>query len=184
MISIYLRHGKKKYKNKDKNIKKFKFDPPIFPLTPSDLHSLVTNLKLLSGLPHYIICSPYCRTRETAISIQSYLSYTYNHTVDIYCDNTLSEYLGNHPHAHLDVDSDTALHFPPHPETFEQFTTRIKQHLQSYDVTQSAVIWFITHGIVIQQIAHQKNLSPKPFIHELSGLILTPQTISYLPQHL
>lgn len=148
MVRIYIRHAPKEYSNGKSET--FKHDPPITEDGREAAKVLARNLIKHYGVPVYIVCSPYRRTRETAEAMLSVLPTA----VPCVCDVLLSEYLGNHADVNLDITPETAEYQPPHPETFRQFEERIRRHCVYLDfideVSQS--VWFITHGIAVTQV--------------------------------
>lgn len=74
---------------------------------------------------------------------------------DIKINVNLSEYLGNHNNVELDVTTATKIHNPPHPETFENMKKRVKKHVLKVQkrANSKELIWFITHGLIIKEIA-------------------------------
>ena len=151
---IYLRHAEKEYSNGYSDI--FKHDPGItdygYKRTKKIAEKLIENF----GIPDKIVCSPYKRTRETAMVLNSCLP---NPHEEIFIDPTLSEYLGNHSNVPLDVTDHTKYYNPPHPETFEEMLSRVKKHnsksrRKALDLFNQGTIWYITHGLIIKQLAN------------------------------
>lgn len=175
MIIVYIRHAPKQFKNGQSAT--YSLDPPLIPGAQLQITTLAQRLISSYGTPDVILSSPFLRTRQTA----EIMSTMCDEKVPIHCDMTVSEYLGNHATRKLDVHPTTKQFNPPHPENFTDFRKRIKLHftkLFTIDLPQNhPVIWVITHGIVIQQIAkyHKKLnvLPPKKRIEELTGLVLT-----------
>lgn len=149
-MRIYIRHAEKQYNNgKSEN---FGYDPGI---TEEGKRKAREHAKLLVqqwGIPDIVVCSPYKRARETAIEMISVLDVDR----DIKCDIRLSEYLGNHRYDTLNVESETMQYNPPHPETFFDMQNRVWKHnddMRELDFDDK-VVWFITHGIIINIISN------------------------------
>ena len=152
MRSIFIRHADKDFKNGNSDL--FKHDPGITELGVERTKIIALKLVEECGLPTRIICSPFRRTRETAMVMNSVLDHP---LADIEVDVGLSEYLGNHANVELDVTIGTQIHHPPHPESFDQMRGRVHQKLQKIRQEgrgkSKELVWFITHGIIIKQIA-------------------------------
>ena len=76
--------------------------------------------------------------------------------VKIHIDREVSEYLGNHRTTPIDVTENTLAHDPPHPETFSDMKYRVKSHhhkITKHTKQTSCVIWIITHGLIMKQVA-------------------------------
>ena len=153
---IYIRHADKEYVNGDSI--RFKHDPGITETGKNKTKDLANILVDKWGLPDMILTSPYERTRQTAKILNSELETR----VPMYIDSDLSEYLGNHREVPLDVKEETAKHNPPHPETFPDMKLRVKNHhikIQRYlSGKENVVVWIVTHGLVIKQIAYLMGL--------------------------
>ena len=159
-MRIILRHGSKLYDNSETC--DYRHDPGI--TEDGKLNAQMMALSLLEwtrNFPYMIVCSPYRRARETA-SEMAYLVNTKLREmgvtgmgVPVVCDASLSEYLGNHHMDALDVYPDTLIYSPPHPESYHQMTARVRCHndrMREIDSSQK-VVWYITHGIIINRLA-------------------------------
>lgn len=149
---IYIRHADKEYANGDAD--KYKHDPGITGNGVEKTKMVANHLVEQWGSPDSIITSPYRRTRETAQIMNSVL----DKKVKIYIDIELSEYLGNHRNIPIDVTESTKIYDPPHPETFSDMKYRVRKHHQSITTyskgkSEGGVIWIVTHGLIIKQIA-------------------------------
>jgi broad specificity phosphatase PhoE len=168
---ILIRHGEKQYRNAD--AKFHKHDPGLTEIGVERAKGVAKKLIQLYGEPFKIISSPYRRARETALIMNSELSGPVD---EIIIDNNLSEYLGNHSQANLDVTVATAIHKPPHPEKFEDMQKRTKKCLNKMRKLMAdhpnRIVWLITHGIIIQQIANFIGIRMPKTIPYLSGLLL------------
>ena len=153
---IYIRHADKEYVNGDSNV--FKHDPGITELGKSRTKDLAKILVEKWGNPDMILTSPYERTRQTSKILNSELE----SRVPMYIDSDLSEYLGNHRDIPIDVREETLKHNPPHPETFLDMKARVKNHHNKVSKylsnKQNFVVWIVTHGLVIKQIAYLMGL--------------------------
>ena len=156
MRAIYIRHADKSYGNIN-DMQYFKHDPGITEVGVERAKNIAKKLIDLYGEPTSIVSSPYRRTRETSLVMNSMLK---NPLEEITIDVGISEYLGNHPTAVLDVITATKIHNPPHPETFDQMKCRVKKHLNKIKKycnengkDKKETIWFISHGLIIKQIA-------------------------------
>ncbi len=155
MRKIYIRHADKSYKNMESEI--FKHDPGITTLGVE--RSINVALKLVEeyGEPTKIVSSPFRRARETAMIMNMTLK---NPFEEILIDVNLSEYLGNHNNVPLDVTTATRIHNPPHPETFDGMKKRVKRHIEKINKhsNKKEIIWFITHGLILKQVANNISL--------------------------
>ncbi len=148
---IYIRHADKEYANGDADL--YKHDPGITTSGVKKTKMVARHLVDQWGEPDRIIVSPYRRTRETAQIMNGILS----EKVPMHIDSELSEYLGNHRTVPIDVTEDTLTYDPPHPETFPEMKTRVRKHhskITSYARKKDqGVIWIVTHGLIIKQVA-------------------------------
>jgi broad specificity phosphatase PhoE len=148
---IYIRHADKEYANGDADINKH--DPGITDNGVEKSKMVAKHLVEQWGQPNLIIVSPYRRTRETATIMNN----TLETPVRMYIDTNLSEYLGNHRNVPIDVTDSTLIHDPPHPETFRDMKIRVRYHhkkIVEYTRKLSVgVVWVVTHGLIIKQIA-------------------------------
>jgi len=167
-MRIYLRHADKQYDNGKSLL--FKHDPGITDDGKEQCIQVANNLILKYGLPHIIVCSPYRRARETALMMASILP----NDIIIKCDVRLSEYLGNHRTELLDVTPETMSFNPPHPESFTKMEERIRSHNDDMKFldTSNYVIWFITHGLIINRIANSMAFNIKRKIPCLTSLVI------------
>ena len=148
---IYIRHADKEYANGDADL--YKHDPGITASGVEKTKMVARHLVDQWGAPDRIIVSPYRRTRETAQIMNGILS----EKVPMHIDSELSEYLGNHRTVPIDVTESTLVHGPPHPETFPEMKARVRKHhntITSYARKKDqGVIWIVTHGLIIKQVA-------------------------------
>jgi phosphohistidine phosphatase SixA len=166
---IYIRHADKEYANGDANL--YKHDPGITNDGVEKTRMVANYLIEQWGPPTLIIVSPYRRTRETA----EIMNLTLKNKVpssqsEMVVDTDISEYLGNHRGIPIDVTDSTLIYEPPHPETFLEMRRRVKRHhkrIRKYIKTieksptprkkkqkqNSKIIWIVTHGLIIKQVA-------------------------------
>ena len=186
---VYIRHAEKEYNNGESNL--YKHDPGITPDGISKTKEMAKNIIKEWGVPEMIISSPYRRTRETAIIMNTTLR-EYNNgnntpnnnkqNIKLKIDVGLSEYLGNHKTAILDVTPETKVWNPPHPEMFGAMKQRVKNHYNkirkfmrksnknnSNGNGEMKVIWLVTHGIIIKQI-HEEQTGIKLHKQQLPNL--------------
>lgn len=148
---IYIRHADKEYANGDANL--YKHDPGITSDGVEKARMVAKHLLEQWGPPDRIVLSPYRRTRETAAIMNSVLP----KKVSMHVDTDLSEYLGNHRSVPIDVTESTLVHDPPHPETFSDMKSRVRDHhikITNYSKRKKkGIIWVVTHGLIIKQVA-------------------------------
>ena len=171
-MRIYIRHAEKKYINGQSDT--YCHDPDI--TEDGIIRARRTSLKLVKayGIPKMIICSPYLRTRHTAEQMKLMLSETHKADVEIRVDVNISEYLGNHADKSLDVHPETLDYHPPHPENIHGLHHRVRLHnddMISLDDTRE-VYWFVTHGIVINQIANILGYTNRRKIYNLGIMVV------------
>lgn len=156
---IYIRHAEKSYRNGDSS--EFSLDPDITVKGKENARHFFTKLLNKYGVPNRIICSPYLRTRETAKIAQDVIFDKLNINVEITCDSTIGEFLGNHFDKDIrdHLQKETLLYNPVPPETWQQFCNRICQHYNLTNLREIGInsaqknIWYITHGLIIKSIA-------------------------------
>lgn len=171
MSLLYLRHGEKLYANgamfkEDNNLVYINYahDSPLSQNGISSITKMIPTYLERYGVPDRIYCSPYLRTRQTAKLIQNYLSTEMMIMVDIYCNNDLSEYLGNQVikmkksgQHNLKIlrYPETNYHNPPVEDSFSKFQQRVHSHYSTIDdlLSKDKKIWMITHGLVITEIS-------------------------------
>jgi broad specificity phosphatase PhoE len=151
MRAIYIRHAEKEFRNGEAEI--FTHDPGITENGALEAKKVARKLINLWGFPKKIISSPYRRARETALIMNAELL----NPLEIDFDNSLAEYLGNHRYTQMDVTMATKIHRPPHPESFDEMKKRVNKHLKHTKKLMhdnpNEVIWYITHGIILKQVA-------------------------------
>lgn len=153
-MRIYIRHADKEYKNGNSEV--YKHDPGITNESMMFCQLKCDEMIIKYGIPLAIVCSPYKRTRETAIYMAQHLKMRYKIDVLLKYDIRLSEYLGNQKSDDIDVTEETKKYNPPHPESFHQMDSRVRWHNDMFrDLDfQNEIVWFITHGLIINRISN------------------------------
>ena len=151
-MRIYIRHAEKEYCNGQSTA--WAHDPSITSTGYEQTQKLALQLIEQWGIPNFIICSPYRRTRETALALLKIINN--NGLTELKYDVRLSEYLGNRRNEKLDVTNETLEYNPPHPETFFQMDTRVRWHNDDMKALdhENTVVWFISHGFIINRIGN------------------------------
>ena len=153
---IYIRHADKEYANGDATL--YKHDPGITEKGIEKAKMVAKHLVEQWGVPDRIIVSPYRRTRETAkVMKASLIEPGILRKIPVNVDRDVSEYLGNHRTTPIDVTESTLVHDPPHPESFSEMKTRVENHnnkINKYVKKNGGVIWIVTHGLIMKQVAY------------------------------
>ena len=180
MSITWVRHGRKKFNNKDSRKNVFQHDSPLKENCYSDIEKLCFTLILDSKVPDKIICSPFLRTRQTAYWIIQILGLQH---IPIEIDTNISEYLGwiqpkGHP---ASVTLETQQHIQPilGTETIQDVERRTELHLEKIKRNDKKInVLVVTHGIVISCIAknYQKNINR---FNELEGLTLSENSVQH-----
>lgn len=140
---LLIRHAEKHHKNNSSY--KHRLDSNILPKESKKIFPLCKKL-MQHFVPEEIRCSPYLRTRKTAILLQKELLYNYNLNIPVVIDLELSEYLGNQKGKiteSQDFTRETLEYGYISPETEEEFKNRVC----SYPKCENS--WIITHGYFI-----------------------------------
>jgi broad specificity phosphatase PhoE len=169
---MYIRHANKEYKNGGST--EFSLDPGITEAGRTTAQTYFTDLILTYGPPRLIVSSPYLRARETATIAHEVIQRLTGIDVTITCDAMVGEYLGHQTHRNIYkcLRPDTLQYQPIPPETWKQYGARIRSHIK----TAKCNTWYITHGLVIQSVAHFHGMKiDHP--HELHGILLQDSTI-------
>lgn len=153
---VYIRHANKNYSNGESDL--YKHDPGITDEGAESCKKVAECLIKKWGIPDIIIASPYRRTRETVQIMISSIDEKSKSNIQVFIDSEVSEYLGNHREFPIDVTDNTMVYNPPHPETFKEMKNRVRRHHNHINdyierIDQEKVIWIITHGLIIKQIA-------------------------------
>lgn len=145
---IYIRHSEKQYKNG--RSKTFPLDPALTQ-NGEDLARIRFRQLLESNpSPSYIVCSPYLRTRQTALIAQDIIMEQCKILIEIEYDDQLSEFLNIDKQYNLKDAFHTETINPILPETKLKFKKRVQKQ---FDASKNNV-WYITHGYNISTIAN------------------------------
>jgi len=131
---LFFRHLKKEYKNTNERL--YGCDPLLKELTKEELFRdelFIKNL-LFSNFPDIIICSPFSRTRETALFIRDTIEKLTGKHVVIYVENNFGEYLGNQ-NSNLTINSfypETYQYNPIVEKDFFGFRRRCKEAFNDF----------------------------------------------------
>jgi broad specificity phosphatase PhoE len=167
---IWIRHAEKAYSNNRGNIGCLQHDPDILLTEHPRVQEQSKRLITRYGIPQLVFTSPYKRARQTAALMTEVCDINIRPEVQV--DVQISEFLGyqdprtvdNVKTFEPDIDPTTAMWSPPPiRESVESMTARITAHIQMLTLNeglkdephQSAVIWVITHGIIIARIFDQ-----------------------------
>jgi broad specificity phosphatase PhoE len=167
MVRDYFRHSDKTGRNGQGG--PFPFDPAITEKGKIRARQTAIEQVRKDGYPAKIFCSPFRRCRETAIEMYNAINEMWKEKtgehddidIPIHIDVLLSEYLGNHSPSPEDLTESTLKYNPPLSETMEMLKNRAAIHNQLMqeldsckdDKNNNVHFWFISHGIVIEQIA-------------------------------
>lgn len=153
MTIMWIRHGKKKYKN-GKAIDGGREHDPGLINSLEEIHTLCKIIKKKYGCPDMIITSPFLRTRQTAGLIQTY----FGDSIPIHIDTDITEFLGwVKPRGNVaDIDEVTKSFITPllGVENVNDVQLRVNKHLTkiNLNVTDSMNVIVVTHGIIIKYI--------------------------------
>tara|TARA_Y100000592_G_scaffold6395_1_gene9124 strand:- start:1301 stop:1846 length:546 start_codon:yes stop_codon:yes gene_type:complete len=169
MSITWIRHARKKYKNKD-NLGEYKHDSPVIDNCQKDIENLCVKLILESKVPDKIICSPFLRARQTSNMITELLKLN----IPVEIDTTISEYLGwIEPKGKIaDVDAITKRYITPKlgEENLKDVQKRVNKHINNLKhLNPYQNILIITHGIIISKIC-KKIYNINENFKELEGL--------------
>jgi broad specificity phosphatase PhoE len=174
MSIAWIRHGEKTYKNGEGPTGYHNHDPPLKPNVGEKVLIVCNRLDQLFKCPSKILCSPFTRTRETAILIQGFFYRKYGYSPPIYIDNNVSEFLGwKHPQGTFaDVSRDTRSYITPilGAEKLEDVRERSKKHTDSIQRQGFTIV--VTHGIVIDYIHRYLTGYGLRRVKELRGITL------------
>ena len=164
---VYIRHGHKEYSNSKGPVGKPKHDPGIKKETYDQIIQRGKRLVELYGAPTQCVVSPYLRTRQTGSLLTS--------TTDVkqlHVDRNISEFLGfqqpdliNGKLSYTpDVYPETSrFNCPPIGGSFDELYDRCREHIALFEldkllpnqnppVSESSIVWNVSHGIVIASI--------------------------------
>ncbi|AHH01582.1 phosphoglycerate mutase [Pithovirus sibericum] len=169
-MRLYIRHAEKKHKNGDTNSAQ-PFDPEITESGKAKTSSLTENLYKIYGFPTLIVCSPFLRTRQTAIEIQNKLLTLTGEKVPIVVDVEVGEYLGNHS-KQFSFTVETESYCPKIDRSLQDLDFRIRNHndrMRALD-KEDFNFWVVTHGVVIKRLARFNGVSMRGSPNFLSGM--------------
>lgn len=174
---ILIRHAEKQYNNGKSDT--YPLDPGI---TNEGINNAFEKFSILIekyGIPEQIVCSPFERTRQTALIAQKSILELKQIEVEIVINNKIGEYLGNQLHYNFSdsVKPITYKHKPIKDLSWASFDTRVKKF--TFD-TPNKNIWIITHGVFIKRfVLHKYNKVVKK-IGNLNGIYINKNTIEYI----
>jgi broad specificity phosphatase PhoE len=174
MSIAWIRHGEKTYKNGESPSGRHNHDPPLKDNVREKVLIVCNRLDHRFNCPSKILCSPFTRTRETAVLIQDFFYRKYGYLTPIYVDNDVSEFLGwKHPQgAFADVSRDTRSYINPilGSEKLDDVRDRSKKHADSIQRQGFTIV--VTHGIVIDYIHRHLTGYGLRRVKELRGITL------------
>jgi len=168
---IFIRHGKKEYKNNKGPLGKPKQDPGLDKsMTNEFIAEKVSKYFNLYGNPTKIISSPFLRTRQTSLKIKNFL----NNNTEIIIDKDIEEFLGfQKPEGKIaDLDKETFLYTEPilGLEKYNHISKRIVKFYNKIKDTKENLL-VVTHGVLIFNLAKYLNIDIK-HVKELEGIII------------
>ena len=174
---IFIRHGHKEYENGRSS--EYRFDPPLTTYGQEQAYICFKNLLDQHGPPSRIVASPFRRTRQTADIAQTVILERLGYHVEINYDNGIREYLGNHHTTNPDDFEEQTFNYL---NDFNQFTVKSKfterwgafiKRLKNAGPQLQPNVWYITHGLVIQQLAQHYFKKSIQYPNELEPVILS-----------
>lgn len=146
---IYIRHG-----DDDEEGSTYKHDAK---LTNRGKRKCVDKMRSLireQGIPKYIVCSPFERTKETAkIFLKDILKH-YNVKVKLKIDPDLGRYFTSQDRKDPEMRSSTKKYQPIIDLNEEAMMERIKNHIEKYNAERynpNGYVLLISHGIIIKR---------------------------------
>ena len=167
---IFIRHGHKTYENGRSS--EYRFDPPLTTYGQEQSYICFKNLLDQYGPPSGIVASPFRRTRQTADIARLVILERLGYHVEINYDNSIREYLGNHHCINSDdFEDQTRVHLTlkNNSERWGAFIKRLKNAGPQLQPN----VWYITHGLVIQQLARHYFKKSIQYPNELEPVILS-----------
>lgn len=167
MVKItFIRHGVKEYENNKGPYGSYQHDPDIKDFQNTIVFDLYNKNKFKQ-----IVCSPYKRTRNTAMKIKELLEKN-NIYVDLIIEPLAAEYLGNQrPQGHYaDVDPETFSLFEPKlgVENIAMLKKRLKIFKNKL-VNAKTDLLVVTHGFNISLLHEIFKKAPLKNVKELKG---------------
>lgn len=175
---LYIRHAQKAYSNGAD--REFSLDPSLTEVGRTAARDKFRELIRDYGIPTRIVCSPYLRARETAQIATEVLFEMTNIQMNVSCNPEIGEYLGHHKGKDINscLRKETLIHNPVPPELWKDYITRINKYVRRTNWNNTKeLVWHITHGLVIQSIAHFKGVKIK-HPEELSGICVVANSVS------
>lgn len=167
MVKItFIRHGVKEYENNKGPYGSYQHDPDIKDFPNTIVFDLYNKNKFKQ-----IICSPYKRTRNTAMKIKELLEKN-DIYVDLIIEPLAAEYLGNQkPRGHFaDVDPETFSLYEPKlgVENIAMLKKRLRK-LKTKLVNIKTNLLVVTHGINVCLLHEIFNKVQLKNVKELKG---------------
>lgn len=170
---LYIRHSEKQYKNG--NSKTYQLDPDLTQYGKDLARARFRQLLEHNPVPSYIVCSPYLRTRQTALIAQDIILEQRKILVEIDIDSELSEYLNVNKQYNLEGAFYPETINPILPETKLQFKKRVQKQFNSSNNN----VWYITHGYNISTIANYLQ-QPIKYPNELGAIKIVNDYITII----
>lgn len=176
-VHVFIRHGKKKHNNRYGVVDGL--DPE---LTYTDIDvatELVQELQAKYGKPTAVFCSPYRRTRQTATWLLELLSEHENIIPN--CHTALSEFFGTSRSIETKGIHITTLEYGVVIESGEireklmALDRRTRKYLEQLP-SEPGVYWHISHGTVINSVAHNLTKKRLPRLDTLGYFVYHPST--------
>jgi len=179
---VWLRHGEKSHAN-GKGVSGYSHDPELTSVGEEQIHQQTTYLLGSFAPPDAIVCSPFVRCCQSAMVMRNTIAMITGVLVPITTDRWIGEYLGNHPHIHLQtaVSPKTLEAKPVIYENLKSFKrkrmpTIIKRHLYSN-------CWYITHGIIIDHLISHWESQGSTMINPTKSNTAQDPTNQHLEKH-
>ena len=151
MTTIFIRHARKFYNNGYNPDGYPAHDSPLCKGAEEETRVRTKNLIENYNIPEKIICSPFYRTRETALIMQYYILKNHNIFVDIEINNSISEFLGHQrpwgAKADLHLSTNDYIRTFIGRESISECKERIIKFYDSIEKNKNC--WYVTHGILI-----------------------------------
>lgn len=172
-MRIYIRHGKKEYKNSERGC-----DPPLTEEGREEVSSLAERLYSNFGFPSLIITSPFLRTRETASLLQKKvleLSGRGEKDLPLLVDRKIGEYLGNQSNKTILLTPETSSFQPFLEDNTSSFLVRVREHNDTFAALEKEnfTFWIVSHGLVIKKLARLNGFFLPGYPDFLSGLVVS-----------
>jgi len=167
MVKItFIRHGVKEYENNKGPYGSYQHDPDIKDFSNTVVFDLYNKNKFKQ-----IVCSPYKRTRNTAMKIKELLEKN-DIYVDLIIEPLAAEYLGNQkPKGHFaDVDPETFSLYEPKlgVENIAMLKKRLKKFKNKL-INSKTDLLVVTHGLNIRFLHEMFKNRVLKNVEELKG---------------